>query len=148
MHSYSVTSFCKSMMLPAYSIIEAICVCIGGMFSVYTETIDLLVNNYNLTLDCIVANHHQSHSANYTWTKGDSVIHPSDRYIYISSALIIVNLTKLDGGRYQCQIFDSLQGTVTIRVVNVVIKGMHMSLMYECLKYNYNLLKISNMSID
>ena len=71
-------------------------------------------------------NHHQSHSANYTWTKGDSVIHPSDHYLYVSSALIIVNLTKLDGGRYQCQQFDSQQGTITIRVVNVVVKGIHM----------------------
>ena len=96
---------------------------IGGMFNVHTETIDLLVNNYNLTLDCIVTNHHQSHSGNYTWKRDDSVIHPSNHYVYISSALIIVNLTKLDSGRYRCQIFDSLQGTITIRVVNVIIKG-------------------------
>ena len=95
------------------------------MFSVHTETIDLLVNNYNLTLDCIVTNHYQSHSDKYTWKKGDNVIHPSNHYIYVSSKLIIVNVTKLDGGYYQCQILDNLQGMITIRVVNVTIKGMH-----------------------
>ena len=93
------------------------------MFSVHTETIDLLLNNHNLTLDCIVTNHHQSHSSNYTWIRGDNVIHPSNHYVYVNSALIIVNLTKSDSGRYQCQIFDSLQGTIVIRVVNVIVKG-------------------------
>ena len=53
----ATTLFYKSMMLLAYSITIAICIYVGGMFSVHTETIDLLVNNYNLTLDCIVANH-------------------------------------------------------------------------------------------
>ena len=97
------------------------------MFSVHTETIDLLVNNYNLTLECTdtCTDHNKSNSASYKWKRDDSVIYASNHYVYFSSKLIIVNVTKLDGGYYQCQIFDSLQGMITIRAVNIIIKGMH-----------------------
>ena len=97
------------------------------MISVHTETIDLLANNYNLTLECIdtYKDHDKSTSASYKWKRDNSIIHASNHYMYVNSKLIIVNVTKFDGGYYQCQILDSLQGMITIRAVNVTIKGMH-----------------------
>ena len=88
------------------------------------QTVDLLVNNYNLTLNCVsAANYHESHS--YKWIRDNKIIYPGHHYITIKSSLLIINLTVADAGNYQCMICDSMKRRSVTKTIQVIIKGMY-----------------------
>lgn len=94
------------------------------------QTVDLLVNNYNLTLDCDTTKCHKNCST-IEWKRDSEAIHPSIHYIFTNnySLLIIVNLTIADAGLYQCTMYDRVK--ISINTIRVIVKGMYVCIMYE-----------------
>ena len=90
------------------------------------QTVDLLMNNHNLTLDCNDTYHHKNYSAiSYTWKRGSEIILSNTHYIVNNSLLTIVNLETADAGHYQCTIYDSVETQIiTINIIQVIIKGV------------------------
>ena len=93
---------------------------IAGIFR--NLTVDLLVNNYNLTLDCgSASNYHES--CPYKWTQDNKIVYQSHRYITIKSLLVIINLTVADAGHYQCMAFNRVKKRIATNNIQVIIKG-------------------------
>ena len=96
----------------------------AGSNSFTNQTVDLLVNNYNLTLECSATNYSDNYSViNYKWKKDKEIILSNDRYFITNSLLIIVNLTTADADLYHCIIYDSVEKQITINTIQVIIKG-------------------------
>ena len=97
-----------------------------GINSFSNQTVDLLMNNHNLTLDCNVTYHHVNYSfISYKWKRGNEIIYPSNRYIIINSLLTIVNLTTEDAGQYRCTVYNRAEKQITLHIIQVMIKGMY-----------------------
>jgi len=79
--------------------------------------IDLYTNNFNLTLKCRAT----GLQLEYSWTKNNAPIIPSDRYM-IGPDLVIINVTPSDTGSYQC-IVNSVNTAVSSRFATVIVKG-------------------------
>ena len=79
--------------------------------------VDLTVNNYNLTIECLPSNS----NFNYKWIKKNGVL-PSRAQGANTSHLTIVDLKPEDSGDYQC-IMSNNTGTVTSNLSAVTIQG-------------------------
>ena len=82
-----------------------------------TPTVNLTVNNYNLTLKCLPT----KSNFNYKWMKKNDVL-PLRAQGVNTSQLTIVNLTPEDSGDYQCVMSNST-GTISSNFSTVNIRG-------------------------
>ena len=99
----------------------------AGKNTFSNQTVNLLVNNYNLTLDCgSTINYHENHS-HIKWIQENKIVYPSHHYIIIKSSLVIINLTVADAGHYQCRVFNSVQRRIDTNTIQIIIKGMYVA---------------------
>ena len=97
---------------------------ITGSSNFINQTVYLLENNYNLTLDCSGTNDHKCSATICKWKRGSKIIFPSSHYVITNSSMIIVNLTTVDAGHYQCIIYESVEKQITVNTIQVIIKGI------------------------
>ena len=81
------------------------------------SSVNLTVNNYNLTMKCIPNNS----NFNYKWIKKDDAL-PSRAQRVNTSQMTIVNLIPKDSGEYQCVLSNST-GTISSNFTTVKVKS-------------------------